>query len=60
VGPASGEDDLATAVSDGSMPPSYYTWFRLNSDAKLSPSERDAVVAQLQALQDEGTPTGRR
>ena len=56
---ARGEEDLANVVAEGSMPPGYFTWFGLNKDAVLSPSERQVLVAQLQALQEQVTPTGR-
>jgi hypothetical protein len=37
----------AKAVRDGSMPPSYYTWFGLHSGAKLTPAQRDELIAGL-------------
>jgi hypothetical protein len=42
-----GAHDLARSVQDGSMPPSYYTWFGLHSNAKLTKAQRDALVAGL-------------
>ncbi len=41
--------DAAETVRDGSMPPSYYTWFGLHSDAKLTPAERDELARGLVA-----------
>ena len=37
----------AEAVERGSMPPAYYTWFGLHSNAKLSSTQRAALVAGL-------------
>jgi hypothetical protein len=31
------------------MPPSYYTWFGLHSNAKLTPVERDELARGLTA-----------
>ena len=41
--------DAAETVSDGSMPPSYYTWLGLHSDAKLTAAERKDLAAGLRA-----------
>jgi hypothetical protein len=43
------EDDLAESVIEGSMPPSYYTWFGLHSDAELNATERKALADGLTA-----------
>lgn len=40
-------DDAAETVSDGSMPPDYYTWLGMHADAKLTPSERAELAAGL-------------
>jgi hypothetical protein len=37
----------AESVQRGSMPPSYYTWFGLHSNAKLTSAQRAALVAGL-------------
>jgi hypothetical protein len=37
----------ARSVQRGSMPPSYYTWFGLHSNAKLTSAQRAALVAGL-------------
>jgi Haem-binding domain len=37
----------AETVQRGSMPPSYYTWFGLHSNAKLTSVQRAALVAGL-------------
>ena len=37
----------ARSVQRGSMPPSYFTWFGLHSNAKLTSSQRAALVAGL-------------
>jgi len=50
--------ELARRVQDGSMPPGYYTWLGLHKDAKLSPTERAALIAGLEATY--GTGAGRR
>jgi Haem-binding domain len=41
-------DDAAETVSNGSMPPSYYTWFGMHSNAKLTPTERQQLATGLQ------------
>jgi hypothetical protein len=41
--------EAAETVADGSMPPSYYTWFGLHSAAKLSKAERDDLIRGLKA-----------
>jgi len=40
--------DAGETVSDGSMPPNYYTWLGMHADAKLSPAERKELAAGLQ------------
>jgi hypothetical protein len=42
-----GARDLARSVQSGSMPPSYYTWFGLHSNAKLTNAQRAELVAGL-------------
>lgn len=42
-------DDIVEAVRDGSMPPSYFTWFGLHKNAKLTPQERKQLADGLQA-----------
>jgi hypothetical protein len=37
----------ARSVQRGSMPPSYYTWFGLHSNAKLTSAQRAALIAGL-------------
>jgi Haem-binding domain len=37
----------AETVQRGSMPPSYYTWFGLHSNAKLTSAQRAALIAGL-------------
>jgi mono/diheme cytochrome c family protein len=41
-------DDAAETVRDGSMPPDYYTWLGMHSDAKLTPAERKELAAGLE------------
>ncbi len=45
-----GAGDAAETISEGSMPPGYYTWFGLHSAAKLSATERDQLIAGLNKL----------
>lgn len=40
-------DDAAETVTNGSMPPSYYTWFGMHGDAKLTKAERAELAAGL-------------
>jgi Haem-binding domain len=40
-------DDAAETVTEGSMPPDYYTWLGMHSDADLSPAERAELAAGL-------------
>lgn len=47
-------DEQAETVREGSMPPSYYTWFGLHKDAKLSKADRDALAAGLIATATRG------
>jgi hypothetical protein len=42
-----GGDDAVETVRNGSMPPDYYTWFGLHSDAKLTPAERKELADGL-------------
>ena len=44
-----GENDAAETVREGSMPPSYYTWLGLHSDANLTPQEKKALADGLTA-----------
>jgi hypothetical protein len=48
-GRGEGSDDAVETIRDGSMPPSYYTWFGLHSGAKLTPAERDELIRGLEA-----------
>ena len=44
-----GAGDAAETVLNGSMPPSYYTWFGLHANAKLSATEKQQLAAGLKA-----------
>ena len=44
-----GEEDAPETVANGSMPPSYYTWLGLNSQAHLSAADRQALIDGLRA-----------
>ena len=39
--------DAAETVTEGSMPPDYYTWLGMHADAKLTPAERRELAAGL-------------
>ena len=41
-------DDAAKTVTDGSMPPDYYTWLGMHSNAKLTAAERRELANGLQ------------
>ena len=41
-------DDVVESITEGSMPPSYYTWFGLHSEAKLTPEERSQLAQGLE------------
>jgi hypothetical protein len=43
-----GSGEVSESVLEGSMPPSYYTWFGLHSGAKLTPAERRELADGLQ------------
>lgn len=53
------EDEPADAVREGSMPPSYYTWLGLHSDARLSPAERQELATGLAATVARGCVSAR-
>ncbi|MGB6059319.1 MAG: heme-binding domain-containing protein [Microthrixaceae bacterium] len=57
---AAGEnaDEAAETVSDGSMPPSYYTYFGLHSEAKLTPAETKALIDGLNRTIASDPPKG--
>jgi hypothetical protein len=40
-------DDAAETVTNGEMPPSYYTWLGMHGDAKLTPAERKELADGL-------------
>ncbi|MBV8950015.1 MAG: heme-binding domain-containing protein [Actinobacteria bacterium] len=48
----------ARAVTNGQMPPSYYTWFGLHSDAKLSAAQKQALATGLQNTMSADPPPG--
>ena len=50
--------DAAREVRDGSMPPGYYTWLGLHPSAKLSASQRKALVRGLEATAERARETG--
>jgi len=44
-----GENDASRTVRNGSMPPNYYTWLGLHSDAQLTAKEKQALADGLSA-----------
>jgi hypothetical protein len=45
-------------AKEGSMPPGYYSWFGLHSDAKLSPAEVNELVTGLEKTIAADPPKG--
>lgn len=63
--PGRGGGRAARTVQRGSMPPSYYTWVGLHSNAKLTPQQQQQLAQGLEATLgpggfDEGEGEGRR
>jgi len=48
----------ASSVTRGRMPPSYYTWFGLHADAKLTAAQRQALAAGLERTFTNDPPPG--
>ena len=48
----------ASSVTRGRMPPSYYTWFGLHADAKLTAAQRQALAAGLEKTITADPPPG--
>ena len=48
----------ASSVTRGRMPPSYYTWFGLHADAKLTAAQKQALVAGLTKTVTADPPPG--
>ena len=46
--PGRGESEGGESIKNGSMPPDYYTWFGLHSDAKLTTAQRTELATGLQ------------
>lgn len=44
-----GENEAAETIRNGSMPPNYYTWFGLHSNAKLTAAEQQELASGLSA-----------
>jgi len=44
-----GENEASETIRNGSMPPNYYTWLGLHSDAKLTAAERTELAKGLAA-----------
>ncbi len=42
-----GENEASETIRNGSMPPNYYTWLGLHSNAKLTATERRELAAGL-------------
>lgn len=47
-----GENEASESVRQGSMPPGYYTWVGLHSDAKLAAKERKQLADGLRLTLD--------
>ena len=47
--PGQGGGRAARTVLDGSMPPGYYTWFGLHSEAKLTAQQKQQLAQGLEA-----------
>ena len=43
------ENEAPETIREGSMPPDYYTWLGLHSDAKLTGAEKQELAAGLRA-----------
>ncbi len=41
-------DDVGEVVRNGQMPPSYYTWLGMHTNAKLTPKQRRDLAAGLE------------
>jgi len=48
----------ASSVTRGRMPPSYYTWFGLHADAKLTAIQKQALAAGLEKTITADPPPG--
>jgi hypothetical protein len=48
----------ASSMTRGRMPPSYYTWFGLHADAKLTAAQMQALVAGLEKTITADPPPG--
>jgi hypothetical protein len=48
------ENESEEAVSEGSMPPGFYTWFGMHSEAKLTATERQQLADGLAATAQRG------
>jgi len=53
-----GVDDIVEAVRGGGMPPWYYAWMPNHPDARLSKSEKDALIAGLRKTLAASPPIG--
>ena len=54
-----GLGEAAETITNGSMPPDYYTWLGMHSDAKLTPVERRELVDGLRrTAAQSGTSAG--
>lgn len=57
---AAGEDadEAAETISEGSMPPGYYTYFGLHGEARLSRAEKQALIDGLNRTAAADPPKG--
>lgn len=56
--PGHGVDEMAEEIEEGAMPPSYYTYFGLHSEAKLTDSEKRQLIDGLEATLAADPPAG--
>jgi hypothetical protein len=50
--------DITRVIRDGSMPPSYYTYFGLHSESKLTSAEKTALINGMNATAASDPPAG--
>jgi hypothetical protein len=56
--PGDGASEAGEAVSEGSMPPSYYTYFGLHGDSKLSRAQMKDLIDGLERTATADPPRG--
>ncbi|NLA36124.1 MAG: heme-binding domain-containing protein, partial [Actinobacteria bacterium] len=51
-------DEMAEEIEKGAMPPSYYTYFGMHGDAKLTESDKQQLIDGLKATLAADPPPG--